>query len=447
MVALSAVVGRKVGIRPKRHDDWLVVANLWGAIVGSPGLLKSPALKEALAPMNHLIAKATKAHNASLEEYEAEQEISQARQEWYAAEKKKLAKAGDMMALQKFIEENRPKDSPEPPKEHRYRTEDTTTEKLGELLNENPNGIMVFRDELVGFLRSLDRYGREGDRQFYLEGWNGDQSFGIDRIGRGSLRVEALCVSILGGIQPGPLSRYVHDAGQGTVDDDGLLQRFQMLVWPDQPKGWENIDRAPDREARDRVTMIFSVADALRYEEPEDAAIPYIRFDDFAQDLFDAWRDDLEREIRRGELSPAMEAHKAKYRSLFPSLALLIEVADSTAGGEIPQQVTATSAAKAMGWCSYLEEHAKRLYSSAERPEMRSARGLLKKLKAGEVSHGAPVRSVYKHKWTALKNKAEVDGALEVLSGYEWLRVHKFESGGRPSEVILLHPDLRDAGE
>src|SRR5918995_3420880 len=77
MVAFSAVVGRKVGIRPKRRDDWLVVANLWGAIVGSPGLLKSPALKEALAPMNCLIDKATKAYKESLEEYEAEQEISQ----------------------------------------------------------------------------------------------------------------------------------------------------------------------------------------------------------------------------------------------------------------------------------------------------------------------------------------------------------------------------------
>src|SRR5262245_36081504 len=29
MVALSAIVGRKVGIRPKRRDDWLVVPNLW----------------------------------------------------------------------------------------------------------------------------------------------------------------------------------------------------------------------------------------------------------------------------------------------------------------------------------------------------------------------------------------------------------------------------------
>lgn len=41
------------------------------------------------------------------------------------------------------------------PTRRRYLTNDTTVEKLGELLNKNPNGIIVFRDELSGWLRSL----------------------------------------------------------------------------------------------------------------------------------------------------------------------------------------------------------------------------------------------------------------------------------------------------
>jgi hypothetical protein len=151
MVALSSVVGRRVGIRPKRYDDWLVVPNLWGAIVGSPGLLKSPALKEALAPMNALVAKAREQHKEVIEEYDAEQEIYQARVMTYENKKKQIARSGDVVALQEYIEGNRPPDGPQEPRQRRYRTEDTTTEKLGELLNENPNGLMVFRDELVGF--------------------------------------------------------------------------------------------------------------------------------------------------------------------------------------------------------------------------------------------------------------------------------------------------------
>jgi len=36
-----------------------------------------------------------------------------------------------------------------PPSLRRYKTNDTTVEKLGELLRENPNGLLVLRDELV----------------------------------------------------------------------------------------------------------------------------------------------------------------------------------------------------------------------------------------------------------------------------------------------------------
>ncbi len=40
MVAVAAVVGRQVAIRPKQHDDWSVIPNLWGFLVGRPGVLK-----------------------------------------------------------------------------------------------------------------------------------------------------------------------------------------------------------------------------------------------------------------------------------------------------------------------------------------------------------------------------------------------------------------------
>ena len=51
---------------------------------------------------------------------------------------------------------------------------DATTEKLHEILNENPAGVFVVRDELTGWLGELDKPGREGERAFYLQAWNGD---------------------------------------------------------------------------------------------------------------------------------------------------------------------------------------------------------------------------------------------------------------------------------
>ena len=66
MVAYASVVGRKVAIRPKRRDDWTVVPNLWGTIIGRPGTLKSPALQEALRPLS-LLEKAAKAAQRGLD--------------------------------------------------------------------------------------------------------------------------------------------------------------------------------------------------------------------------------------------------------------------------------------------------------------------------------------------------------------------------------------------
>ena len=54
MVGLGATVGRRMTIRPRRLADWVVVPNLWGAVVGPPGMLKTPAMRAALEPVMQL---------------------------------------------------------------------------------------------------------------------------------------------------------------------------------------------------------------------------------------------------------------------------------------------------------------------------------------------------------------------------------------------------------
>ena len=43
-------------------------------------------------------------------------------------------------------------------------------------------------------------------------------------------------------------------AGRG---DDGLLQRFQLAVWPDLGGRWRHVDRWPNAAARARVMEVF----------------------------------------------------------------------------------------------------------------------------------------------------------------------------------------------
>ena len=81
------------------------------------------------------------------------------------------------------------------PKKKRLITQDATFECLHQVMADNPAGIFVIRDELTGWLASLDRQGREGERAFYLSAWNGDTPHTIDRIGRGSISVDAYGVT------------------------------------------------------------------------------------------------------------------------------------------------------------------------------------------------------------------------------------------------------------
>ena len=91
----------------------------------------------------------------------------------------------------------------------------------------------MYRDELMGLLRSFDKQGHENDRSFFLEGWNGKNDYIFDRIGRGTIRIPSICISLLSSIQPGPFTQYVNQSIKGSSQDDGFLQRLQLSVWPD----------------------------------------------------------------------------------------------------------------------------------------------------------------------------------------------------------------------
>jgi putative DNA primase/helicase len=453
VVVAGSLIGRKVGVHPKRQDDWLVVPNLWGAVVGRPSLMKSPALAEVMKPLARLVAEAYEEHQEAKLVYETDVLVADATKAALKDELKKAAReaasSGNRSKLEEIARRGQDAEVPEEPVLRRYKTEDATVEKISEILLENPRGILVHRDELSGWLRNLDKQGREGDRSFYLEAWNGTGSFNVDRIGRGSLHVPALCLSILGGIQPGPLSTYVYQATSGEKGDDGLLQRFQLLVWPDPPTSWRNVDRWPDTEAKNRAYQVFRRLDALNPEDfgvggEDEESIPAVRFTDEAQEVFDRWRDELEVKLRTGELPSALESHLAKYRSLMPSLALvfqLIEYVDGTGEGGA---VGLRSALQAAAWCEYLETHATRLYSSAENPAVEGARALLDHIRKGDVSDGDSTRSIYRRHWAKLSTPEEVNSACAVLEEFGWLRIEAVKTGGRSATRLRLHPLLSE---
>jgi putative DNA primase/helicase len=390
IVALSGVIGRRVAIRPKRHDDWQVIPNLWGAIVGPPGSLKTPAIEEVLRPLKQLEVELMEKHRRDAQEQQGRAMVAAARK---AAARKELDQAARdkapeaaLLALARKAQAQAEAEAQDE-QVRRYFVNDVTVEKLGELLAQpvNANGLIIFRDELIGLFKTLDRPGHEADRSFFLEAWNGSGSFTFDRIGRGTVHIPHACLSIFGGIQPGPLASYLRRSSSGE-SCDGFTQRFQVMMYPDPMEEFVNIDRPPDQEARDRATALIRALDALDpqargFLREGDRGIPFLRFDDEAQAFFDGWRVGLEERIRTAPLSAEMATHLSKYRSLMPSLALifhLVEVGQGTTTGP----VTHGAASLAAAWCDLLEQHAHRIYEATGQGDPEAAVRLSERLAA-----------------------------------------------------------------
>jgi hypothetical protein len=440
MVMLASLVGRRCGIAPKCADDWTVVPNLWGMIIGKPGIMKSPPLAEIMRPLQALQARAR--------EHFAQQQVDHQANLMVAAENEKVAKE----AIRKMLKDGKKAAAGERAQEvieqvetepvcRRYIVYDTTVEKLGEILNQNPYGILLFRDELNGFFRTLERQGHEADRAFYLECWNGYNSFTYDRIGRGTLHIAGACLSLLGSIQPGPLADLVR--GLRSSGDDGLVQRFQLAVWPDLCPDWHHIDRAPDHEARNAIQTVIERFDRMTTQSSDTTpgTIPGFSFSEEAQAFLDVWRERLELRLRGETEHPMLEAHLSKYRSLVPSLALIIHLSEAVDGrvGLLPVE-------RAIAWAVYLESHARRIYAPAISPDMDAARLLAQRSRRGELPDTFALRDVYQNGWTGLSMRDEVAAAVAVLVDLDWLSEVQEPTAGRTRTLYRVDPGVRALG-
>jgi len=441
MAALSSVIGRKACIQPKRQDDWQVMPNLWAAVVGRPGVMKSPALSEAMKPLDRLAIAAKEAHSDAMRDFQVESQLTEMSGKESQKKAEALVKKGNMAAAKQILMDAAEADENVAPPLRRYKVNDATVEALGEILIENPNGVLAYRDELNGLLRSLDKEGQEGARAFFLQAYDGNQGYTFDRIMRGrNLHIPAVCLAMLGGIQPGKLQAYVNDAVRGGAGDDGLLQRFGLLVWPDISGEWRNVDRWPDTPAKTAAFDVFQRLDAMEPDVDPDTgqASPRVyRFSPEAQELFEQWRQDYEVELRTGDRHPAFDSHLAKYRKLVPALALVCALAD----GET--QVSVESTARALAWSDYLRTHAERAYAAGIKPSSEGAKALLAKIRSGAVSDGFTPRSVYLKGWSHLATPEAVHAAAELLTDLN----HLFEerqgpgaAGGRPSVCYRINP-------
>ncbi len=440
LVAFASVVGRQAGIFPKQEDNWFKVPNLWGAIIARPGLFKSPAILESTSFLRRLADKATSQYEIESLKSEINTDSINAQIEGLKEAIKKAAREQksqeEIEEIQDRMHQLRTSLDDQTCIHKRFIVNDSTVEKLAVILKENPNGVLLLRDELAGWGASINR--REGDREFYLESWNGNGPFTHDRIGRGTIHIANLCLSIFGGIQPSKIDSLCSPLGGGS---DGLIQRFQVLVFPDSPKTWKNVDRKPREAEYKALADVFAKASNLSTHYP--SAKDGLRFSNQAQDQFNVWRNALEHKLRSGEIeSEEFESHLAKYRSLVPSLSLLFEIMYALSESRPLHNVGAKSTEKAIELAHYLERHAMKVYNEELSIAQKGAQLLAQKIKSGAVKDGDSLRSIYRRHWSWLDTSEKLDKAISKLEECSWLLVETVTNHTGKSNVIRINPKV-----
>ena len=446
MIAAASLIGRRIGIRPQVHTDWTEAANLWGAITGPPGTLKSPAVREAFTALHMLEHRAAKRNEAAMDEHRPRQQL-------YELEKKEGTRAAGKLLQDTEAPEIgklnaldilRQLEEPVPPRQIRYITNDPSPEKLGELCRDNPDGLLVHRDELLTLFTELDQEEKASGRGFLMTGWGGLDGYTVDRIIRGTIRIEAVNVSLFGTTQPSRLLNYMRSSLKSH--DDGLVQRLQLLVWPDPPSSaFVNNDRGRNEAARDAALACYERLAGLNAEMVEaeceadtaSGAIPYLRFAPAAQAQFDAWRVKLEGDVAELDTTDPLRGHLSKYRGLAPRLALVCHLAS---GGVGPVSLDAWVMAEL--WIMYLKGHARRIYSAMETDSTDTAMKIVHKIKTEKLERTFTMRDIYKPGWSGLKNSEQIKSALALLVEYDWLSAERVLTGGQPKMIYTVNPKV-----
>jgi hypothetical protein len=231
LVALPALavaggcIGNSRALLVKRK--WIEPPVVWAVTIAYSGDRKSPGYDAAVAPLLEIQMDLVDRHQEEMVRYRDEH------QQW----------------------KERPKDErgeePERPTEPPcYVTSDATIEAVGELLADNPRGLLLARDELDGWFQSFSRYKGKGggtDRPHWLE-LHRAGTLRLHRLTRerGPLSVRRACCSVTGTIQPTILARSLDDEALAA----GLGARFLLAMPPPKKRRWSEAEVSEELSSR-----------------------------------------------------------------------------------------------------------------------------------------------------------------------------------------------------
>jgi hypothetical protein len=441
LVALGSAMGKKFCVQPRSKDpSWIEYPNLWGASILPPAMLKSPSLNAGMKFINELESNSQRSHAKAMAEWISEERIRKLQIKILEGKAKKALNSGDKAEARKLLDEVH---EIKPPIRKRFVISDATPEARLEILCDNPNGILLLRDELDGHIAQLKKDGYENARAQELQFFDGHQDYTDDRIKRGSHIAEGPRMALYGNLQPAKVEKYLIDMHKGGSDDGYLQRLLQLAIQPTIPKEFDLEESKPDLAAEDQVRRLFQAINSIllgRCQITRRVVPTVLKFDPDAQIEFEEFLVSIENKLRSGVVSNAvLAAHFGKYRGTLPKLALLVALADNPSATSI----SLNSFRQAESLLQFFSQHARRIYNVVARYDLASAYELLDRIKNGQLHDGFnPRDDIQRREWPKLRSSGEIEAAIELLERHGYLKLIEEHTGGRPKRLVRIHPEL-----
>jgi DNA polymerase I-like protein with 3'-5' exonuclease and polymerase domains len=420
LAAVASAIGNTRAIRLKR--GWVEPSITWSVIVGDSGTLKTPAYLCAVAHLFRVQKRLLTEYTHAMKQYK--RDLAE-----YKQTKKNAKDSGAD-----------PGDPPEEPTYPRVILSDVTIEKVAEVLQDNPRGVLVARDELAGWLASFTRYkGKAGgsDLPHWLEMFRAGTIVVDRKTGdRPHYFVERAAASITGGIQPAVLVRAL------TLDflDSGGGARLIMAMPPKLPKQWSEAEIEPAVEEAYHTTLDKLLA--LDFAGKGGEHVPHVlKLSPEAKtawvQFYNGWA--KEQAVVEGELAAAyskLEAYAARFT-------LLHHVVRRVARGEddlAPVEKDSVEAGVIL--CRWFANEVRRIYSTLnESDEARDIRRLVEFIRSrgGNITTRLLQNSNSRKYPTADAAEADLNRLVEAELA-DWQEQTPTAKGGRGTRWLILRP-------
>lgn len=455
LTLLGAVIGHKIHIQPTTDITFIATCTLWGVLIADPGVKKTPAMEAVLNLIQPVIEEIEEVYKHEREKQKSNEDVHKLVHQITLSMAKEIiqeaALFGDERKLQaaqreaaRLLQPVHQKAIASPKK--RLVASDFTFASLFNLLTENPNGILLFVDEIIGLLAKASRKGNEELKGLLLQAFNGFGIFEVDRATHEHQSTQDANVCILGSIQPGKFVPYLQSAQEDCLDNDGFIHRFQLMIYS-SADDWSSACsiKNPQKVINKIQSMLKDLVEHHFFDENTPFKERVVPFSNDAQAVYDEWWEDFSKQFDNIS-SGAVKAHFRKFQPLPAKIALIFTVIESYNYTERHfkpvEYVALPELEKAIAFTEYLAKHAQYLLDASQTTSQLDAIRLSETLNSFEGTFTR--RDVNQRNLSGIRRDTQrAQSALNYLVEHNWLKCKRV---GR-TERYVVNPHINKGSD